>query len=102
MVLLEGRGTFVKYEGFGIPLIEAMTLGCPVICSRRASLGEIGGDAAVFTELNADDFLETMMRLSGDDTYRNQVIELGRSHSRNFTWKKTADNILNVYDSVLS
>ena len=90
-----------KYEGFGIPLIEAMTLDCPVICSKVTSLGEVGGEAPIYAELTPESYLEAIRILLSNTNVRNEAIEAGRIQSRKFSWKKTAAETLDVYRSVL-
>lgn len=90
-----------KYEGFGIPLIEAMTLDCPIICSNVTSLGEVGGEAPIYTELTPDKFLSSITELLNNDSMRNEAIEAGREQSRKFSWKKTAAETIEVYKAVL-
>ncbi|MBU6411062.1 MAG: glycosyltransferase family 4 protein, partial [Verrucomicrobia bacterium] len=91
-----------KYEGFGLPLVEAMALGCPVICSRVASLPEVGGGAAMYADMNAPAYLEAMTRLCRDGHGRDELIVKGRLQAAKFSWKKCAGQVLEVYRSVLS
>ena len=64
-----------KYEGFGLPVAEAMALGCPVICSPVASLPEVAGDAAHFAVLSSGAYLEAMLRLGRDPNWRKELIQ---------------------------
>jgi glycosyltransferase involved in cell wall biosynthesis len=67
------------YEGFGMPVLEAMAMDCPVACSNVTSLPEIAGDAAVlFDPHNPTEIADSMVRLSTDDKLRNDLIERGR------------------------
>jgi alpha-1,3-rhamnosyl/mannosyltransferase len=91
-----------KYEGFGLPVAEAMALGCPVICSPVASLPEVGGDAAMFTDMTPVAYLQTMLRLSRDSGLRVELIEKGLAQAARFSWKKCAGEVLEAYRSVLS
>jgi alpha-1,3-rhamnosyl/mannosyltransferase len=91
-----------KYEGFGLPVVEAMSFGCPVICSRIASLPEVGGDAAYYTEMNPAAYCQSMLRLATDTSFRSNLVESGREQSKKFTWEKCAQRVLEVYRHVLS
>jgi alpha-1,3-rhamnosyl/mannosyltransferase len=91
-----------KYEGFGLPVAEAMSLGCPVICSPVASLPEVGGDAAMFTDMTPAAYLQTMLRLSRDSGLRVEMIEKGRAQATRFSWKKCAGEVLDAYRAALN
>lgn len=91
------------YEGFGLPVIEAMSLGCPVICSDRASLPEVGGDAVLYINpqdpQNIAEGIEKILRLNEPE--RKVIIEKGKTQAQKFTWSKTAINTIRVYNEVL-
>ncbi len=89
-----------KYEGFGFPVVEAMALGCPVICSRVASLPEVGGDAALYAELDPAAYLQAIQRLLREHSLRQELIERGHEQAQNFSWKKCAEETLAVYRDV--
>lgn len=91
-----------KYEGFGLPVAEAMALGCPVICSPVASLPEVGGDAAMFADMTPAAYLQAMLRLSLNAGLRVELVEKGFAQAAKFSWKKCAGEVLEVYRSVLS
>lgn len=91
------------YEGFGLPVLEAMAQGCPVICSHAASLPEVGGDAVLY--INPDrptDIVEAMLRLEKSEDLRTTLKYAGLTQSRQFNWKKTALNTLDFYKTILS
>jgi len=89
-----------KYEGFGLPLVEAMTLGCPVICSPVASLPEVGGTGVLFCDLKPEAYLESMRSISSRPDLRAQLIQAGREEAKRFTWDKCAQETLSVYQDV--
>jgi glycosyltransferase involved in cell wall biosynthesis len=91
-----------KYEGFGLPVVEAMALGCPVICSPVASLSEVGGEAAFYAELRPEAYGDAMRRLGADDPLRRELIEKGLRQARKFSWKRCAEETAEVYRRVLS
>lgn len=90
------------YEGFGLPVIEAMACGCPVICSRNSGLIEAGGDAALFFPTGDEAALiERMETLQSDPTLAEACMRRGLEHAERFTWKGAAEKTLAVYLSVL-
>lgn len=89
-----------KYEGFGLPVVEAMALGCPVICSKVASLPEVGGDAPCYAELTASDYLRAFCDLLADSNAREDCIREGRRQASRFTWNRCALETSGVYQGV--
>lgn len=100
--------TFVypsKYEGFGIPILEAYKADCPVMLNRASCFPEIAGDAAVFFDLNSEksDFeeqFETLYRLTGDE--RGELIQRQRERMKLYSWSKSAAQLADVYKDVLN
>jgi glycosyltransferase involved in cell wall biosynthesis len=85
------------YEGFGLPVLEAMQHGCPVITSNISSLPEAGGDAAVYVDpMNVDDIAEKLAMLIKDTKLRKELIEKGHKQVKKFSWEKTAKETLEV------
>lgn len=90
------------YEGFGLPILEAMACGCPVICSRVASMPEAAGDAALLIDpYNRDELADAIETLLSSPGVREKYIRLGRERVKNFTWEKTARKTLAVFKNVL-
>jgi glycosyltransferase involved in cell wall biosynthesis len=91
------------YEGFGLPPLEAMACGAPVITSRTPALMETVGQAARLVDPeNVDDIAHAMTELLSDEKAREHYAELGKSHVKQFSWEKTALRTLEVYREVLS
>jgi glycosyltransferase involved in cell wall biosynthesis len=89
-----------KYEGFGLPVLEAMTLGTAVICSPISSLPEVGGDVPFYAEQTPESYLEQMLVVAKGGRLRDERVEAGLSRSRLFSWKKCASETLEVYNSI--
>ncbi len=85
-----------KYEGFGLPVVEAMSLGCPVVCGSVASLPEVGGDAALYTSLDSVEWKKAILSLIKNQSLRTELIGRGLEHSKKFTWKKCAQETLQL------
>jgi len=90
------------YEGFGLPALEAMACGVPVITSQIASLPEIVGDAGILIPVNNVEALsEAMSRVLGDSTLREKLIKDGQLRSTKFSWDRTAQLTWQVYMQVM-
>lgn len=86
------------YEGFGMPPIEAMMVGCPVIASKTQALVEVCGDACVyFDPNNVDELAEKIKAFSINENKRNEYIKKGYDQVKKYSWKKTAEETLDVY-----
>ena len=83
------------------PVLEAMGRGCPVICSRVASLPEVGGDAAWWCEMNAASYLAAVRECARNGPTRAACVSAGPAQARKFSWAKCAAGTVDVYRSVL-
>lgn len=90
------------YEGFGLPVLEAMTLGCPVVTSRVSSLPEVGGDAAVYVDpYDVEAMAETIAALMADESRRAAMARQGVERAAGFTWDACAQRTVELYRSLL-
>lgn len=90
------------YEGFGLPPLEAMACGTPVIVSRSSSLPEVCGDAAYYVDpLRVDGISDGMYKVFSDSAMRENLVQKGFVHAKAFTWDKSAQSHLSLFNEVL-
>ena len=103
--LYAGATIFVfpsRYEGFGLPVLEAMALGACVVCADATSLPEVTGDAALlFPAGDSRTLAETIARLLNDDDLRAKLVAAGRERAGQFSWDRTAEATMTAYGAAL-
>ena len=90
-------------EGFGIPILESMACGTPVITSNTSSMPEVAGPYAILVNPEiSDKITEMMLRLENDQDFYDQQKQIGLERAKLFSWRKTAKNLLKLYQEVYS
>jgi glycosyltransferase involved in cell wall biosynthesis len=101
--LYAGAACFVfpsLYEGFGLPVLEAMAAGTPVVASRVGAIPEVAGDAALLVDARRpDELADAIATVVSDSTLRDRLVSRGRARARLFTWEAVARQTLAVYES---
>lgn len=90
------------YEGFGLPVLEAMTLGAPVLSSNTSSIPEVTGDAAILVDPNNPvQLAEAILKVISDSQLRQELINKGKARAKLFSWERTAKETLNAYRTLI-
>lgn len=90
------------YEGFGLPVLQAMACGAPVVCSNGGSLPEVGGNAAVyFDPTNINQFVSVVLEILNNRSLQDKLSKLGLKQAKKFNWKKVAMQTIDVYSRVI-
>jgi len=85
-------------EGFGLQVLEAMAMGCPVVAANVSSLPEVVGDAGLLADVNdPDDFASALQRILDDSEQRQNLVARGRERAKQFSWRRCAEETLAIY-----
>jgi glycosyltransferase involved in cell wall biosynthesis len=88
-------------ESFGIPMLEAMACGVPVITSNTSSMPEVGGNAALFIDpYRPEDITEAIKKLLTDRELSDRLVRDGFNNAARFSWKAMAENVLKLYHEI--
>ena len=91
------------YEGFGLPILEAMACGCPVVCSNCGAMAEVAGDAAILVDPNHPEAVSAAMdQIIEDSELRTRLITMGYRRIQDFSWERTATETIAVFERVRS
>jgi glycosyltransferase involved in cell wall biosynthesis len=91
------------YEGFGMPVLEAMAAGVPVLTSNTSALPEVSGDAAILIDpTDTQAIAESLVRSANDPTLRRDLIERGLAHVQSFTWERCALSTTAVFQQAMA
>jgi mannosyltransferase len=91
-----------EYEGFGIPVLEAMSAGCPVIALKKSSIPEVAGNAGIlFSDFDKKSVQKTIESLRDNKKLRTEQIELGLKNVKKYSWDKCYKEVKNFYHEVL-
>lgn len=104
VALVKNATTFVfpsLFEGFGLPVLEAMAMGTPVITSKTSSLPEVTGSSALLVNPSSEkEFIDALSKMLGSPVLRRKLSEAGKSRATQFTWRKCAQATMKVYKEV--
>ncbi len=89
------------FEGFGLPCLEAMACGCPVISSNTSSIPEVVGDAGILVNpMDTEELVSAMIKVLSQDRLRSEMISKGLEQAKKFTWERAAAKVLEVFEGI--
>jgi len=90
------------YEGFGLPVLEAMAAGIPLVCSSLTSLPELAGDAALYIkDFSPEEIAHLMLKVATSTDVRRSLVREGRGRVKKFTWRETARKTAAIYENII-
>ena len=89
-----------REEGFGLPVIEAMSAGCPVVCSDIDIFREVGGEAGLYFDPNSSDEIVDIIRQLENAKYRKEIVAKGLLNAKRFSWTKSAIELKLFLDEI--
>lgn len=102
--IYSGASIYVQpsfYEGFGLPILEAMACGVPVVASNTSSLPEVGGDAALYSNpMDVYEMSANIKKLLEDSVLREEMVRRGLRQAKNFTWFSAANSLLECFNNI--
>jgi len=90
------------YEGFGLPVVEAMACGCPVVCSDSTAIPETAGGAAFLCGPEEEEWIKAIKMIINDENDRNKLIEKGLERVKALSWERTVEEMLKTFESIKS
>ncbi|HBG27355.1 MAG: hypothetical protein A2Y10_18810 [Planctomycetes bacterium GWF2_41_51] len=89
------------YEGFGIPILEGFSCSTPIITSNISSMPEVAGEAALYVDpYSTESISQAIVKIANDEELRKNLVSLGKERVKLFTWKRTAEDIIKVYEKL--